>query len=347
MNDPSMSAFLHRQRRLFEATHREATELKSLGFALRKQGMDPGKRYCNPELLSLPWRECPHLGAFTEEQISRVTAAYFANFYAQTATNETYALDFNKKVSGLVFPLYSEDYMVLFEETDEEYDHIICFVLINEGLLGRSECVGEDKFPAYKLFPDTLRKHQSDLCASGYGALFLLYRYILNLVLKQTEAYMFAGLAKEDADPLAWAINEGHVHDEARHLTTSIEMGARLFAAAAPRSRPVVQEAIKLLVYLTIERRFCPDSFRSVSHELGAAALGLAMDQPGFGPVPLDHAQLVASWRASGLMMPQSAEVMRSKKWLARQIQRLLDVVEVEPKMATPAYEQYRACLES
>jgi hypothetical protein len=346
MSDPSLSTFLHRQRRLFEATHREPTELKSLGYSLRARGIDLGTRYCNPQLLSLPWEQCPHLRAFTIEQIAWVTAAYFANFYAQTATNETYALDFNKQVSALVFPLYSDDYMVLFEETDEEYDHIICFSLVNQGLLGRSECIGEDKFPAYKLFPDTLRKHGATLCKPGYGALFLLYRYILNLVLKQTEAYMFAGLPQEQADPLAFAINAGHLHDEARHLTTSIELGSRLFAAAERRSRPTIQEAMKLLACLTIERRFATDSFRSVSHELGAAALQLAMAQPGFGEVGIGYHELVGSWRAAGLTMPESEEVVRSKKWIARQIRRLLDAVEIELKMTTPAYAQYLAHLE-
>jgi hypothetical protein len=346
MIDPSVSSFLSRQRRLFEATHREPTELKSLGFSLRARGIDLERRYCNPELLSLPWAECEHLRGFTPEQVSRVTAAYFANFYAQTATNETYALDFNKQVSALVFPLYSDDYMVLFEETDEEYDHIICFSLVNQALLGRSECIGEDKFPAYKLFPDTLRKHGATLCKPGYGALFLLYRYILNLVLKQTEAYMFAGLPREQADPLALGINEGHLHDEARHLTTSIELGSRLFAIAEPSSRAVIQEAMKLLVCLTIERRFATDSFRSVSHELGAAGLRLAMAQPNFGPTTLDYDGLVRSWRSSGLTMPQSEEVTRSKKWIARQIRRLLEVVEIDPKMTTPSYEQYLAYLQ-
>jgi hypothetical protein len=346
MKNPSMSSFLNRQRRLFEATHREPTELKSLGYSLRARGLELGKRYCNPELLSLPWRECPHLRAFTSEQVSRVTAAYFANFYAQTATNETYALDFNKQISELVFPIYSEDYMVLFEETDEEYDHIICFSLVNQALLGRTECIGEAKFPAYKLFPDTLRKHSTTLCKPGYGALFLLYRYILNLVLKQTEAYMFAGLSKEDADPLAWGINEGHLHDEARHLTTSIELGSRLFAAASASSRPVIQDAMKLLVCLTIERRFTIDSYRSVSHELGTAALQLAMAQPEFGSVGVDYPELVRSWRAEGRTMPESEDVGRSKKWLARQIRRLLDAVEVELKMTTPAYQQYLVYLE-
>lgn len=347
MKNSSLSSFLQRQRRLFEATHREPTELKSLGYALRARGLDVDKRYCNPSLLSLPWSECPHLSALSSEQISRVTAAYFADVYAQVATNETYALDYNKEVSALVFPLYSEDYMVLFEETDEEYDHIICFALVNQTLLGRSECIGEGQFPTYRLFPDTLRKYGPMLSKTGYGALYLLYRYLLNLLLKQTEGYMFAGLSQEQADPLAWAINEGHLHDEARHLTTSIELGSRLFNATERSSRPVIQEAIKMLVCLTIEGRFASDSFRSTSHELGTAALKLAMAQPDFGPVGLEYPELVRSWRTAGLTMPQSEEMTRSKKWLARQLHRLVEAVEIELKMTTPAYVQYLAYLES
>jgi hypothetical protein len=60
---------------------------------------------------------------------------------------------------------------------------------------------------------------------AGLGALWLLYRYVANINLKQFESYLFEAPDKYDYESLAVNMTQAHCEDEGRHYTTSFDLG--------------------------------------------------------------------------------------------------------------------------
>jgi hypothetical protein len=342
-----LEAFLSLQRRLFEHAHSKPLELKSLGIALEKEGRNPAKQYCSLDFVLLPFSGCRHLSSMEEGQRNALTAMFFANNYARVATAEVIAIDHNMRTSASIFEPHSDDYQVLFNETAEEYDHIICFHSLYRTLAEGTKARPFDGrgFPEFLFLLDFIEKARRELCQNGAGAAYLLLRYMANVSVKQTESFMHKGDDAARIHPLANEITEGHANDEARHFATSLEMGRHLFAKARPESRSAIRKVIRFVVDSYVQDRFNPDArHRGYYHRLSEEALALALGLPEFeGWPPLD--QLQQSWRSEGAVAKASATFELSQRWAARAMHQLEEALALEPKRSGVAFEMYRTYL--
>lgn len=342
MASVDVERLLRLQGRLFENAHKTPIELKTLGFAMKQQGLDTGTLYCNPRFLLLPFDDCDHLSRLTPAQLSVLTATYFASAYAEIASSETLALRYNMTVAEMVFPVYSDQYMILFHETDEEYDHIITFHNVCRALVGRGDVIGVDYFRHLRPVYETFDRYKDRLDPSGFGGMYLLMRYLLNLALKQLEGFMAANMPADRANRLAMDIIAGHAHDEARHLTTSLELGLGLWERAAPEARDLVSSVLRIAVYSMIEQRFASDPSKVWHHEASLAALERALAHSAFADFPAGVADIRASWAGAGIRIPNSAEFDNSRRWLAAQIARLVDRMGLKLTPSGEAFERYQ-----
>lgn len=333
--------FMKIQEKLFENAHKTPTELKPLGFAMKKQGIDTETLYCNPNFMLLPFDDCAHLSRLTPEQISVLTATYFASAYAEIASSETLALRYNMTVSEMVYPIYSDEYMVLFNETDEEYDHIITFRNVCLGLIGRGDVIGVNHFQHLKPVYETFERYKDRLCPNGFGGLFLLMRYLLNLALKQLEGFMAMNIPGGRANPLAMEIIDGHAQDEARHLTTSLDLGIGLWERATPRSRELVSGALRISIYSMIEKRFSSDLSRVWHHEASLAVLTRALEHPAFAGFGTTVPDLKAAWEKAGIEIRNGAEFDQSRRWIAGQIAYLVERMGLKLTPSGESFERY------
>ncbi len=338
----NVEKLLYIQGMLFDNAHKEPTELKSLGIAMRKRGIDTDTLYCNPNFMLLPFADCRHLSQLDSQQMSVLTAAYFAAAYAEIASSETLALRYNMEVSGMVFPTYSDHYMILFNETDEEFDHIITFRNVCLAVLGRGDVIGVDHFQHLRPTYEAFDRYKGRLCANGYGAMYLLMRYLLNLALKQLEGFMASGIANGKANPLAQEIITGHANDEARHMTTSLELGLGLWERATPQSRDLVSTVLRISMYSMIDKRFSMNIPKVWHHEASLAVLDRARMLPAFADFPLSSAELRAAWERDGTPIRSSAEFENSRRWLASQIAHLAHRMSLKLIPSGESFENYQ-----
>ncbi len=341
MPSVDIERLLNTQARLFDNAHKAPIELKSLGLAMKRQGRDNQSLYCNPAFMLLPFEDCRHLAQLSGEQIGALTAVYFACAYSEIASSETVALRYNMAVSERVFPMYSDNYMILFNETDEEYDHIIAFRNVCQALIGRGDVIGIDHFEHLKPVYETLAKYQDTLCAEGFGGLYLLLRYLLNLALKQLEGFMAKNIAPGRANVLAMEIIAGHAQDEARHLTTSLELGLGLWERARPASRELVSRILKISIYSMIDKRFAPDVFKVWHHEASVAVLRRALELPLFADVGFSVDGLREEWRAQGIAIRPSPDYENSQRWMAAQIAYLANRLNLKLTPGGEAFDRY------
>jgi hypothetical protein len=339
-SDP-VEKLLRRQVKLFEHAHKTPIELKGLGIAVKQQGVDTSKLYVNPAFMLLPLSECQHLSKLTPEQLSVLSAVYFARAYSEIATSESIALRYNMEVSEAVFPLYSDNYMVLFHETAEEFDHIITFRSVCQGLIGRGDVIGGEHYPHLKTVPSMFERYKGKLCANGFGGMYLLMRYILNLALKQLEGFMTAGVPEDRLSPLVKQIVAGHAEDEARHLTTSLELGLGLYRRATPKSRELIRSALRITIYSMIDRRFSGNPESTWNWETGLSVLERTLQRPEFQGFPLGIEALRDSWKQSGIAIRATPEFESSRRWLALQLRRLAGSLELQLIPQGEAFERY------
>lgn len=338
--DP-VDRLLRRQIKLFEHAHKKPLELKSFGLTIKREGIDTSKLYCNPSYLMLPLKECPRLSALRQDQLSVLTATFFARTYAEIASSETVALTYNQLASARVFPVYSDEYMVLFHETAEEYDHIITFRAVCQGLVGRGDVVGIDRFEHLKSVPSMMERYNNRLDDNGWSALYLLTRYMLNVALKQIESFMAKGLDPEKASPLALDIIAGHSEDEARHTTTSLELGLGLYRRASEQSRKVVAGALRVMIYSMIDRHFSNDSLKTWTFGASFGVLALALAHPAFAGFGMTAEELRASWQRDNIPVVMGPEVEASRRWLAAELRRLSEGLEITLTPHGEPFEHY------
>jgi hypothetical protein len=339
-NDP-IDKLLRRQIKLFEHAHRTPIELKGLGISIKHQGIDKAKHYVNVNFLLLPLRECPYLSQLNSEQLSVLSALYFAQAYSEIATSETIALRYNMVASEMVFPLYSDPYMVLFHETAEEFDHIITFRSICQGLVGRGDVIGADNFPHLKTAPEMFERYKGRLCRDGFASLYLLMRYMLNLALKQLEGFMASGIEESLMAPLAKEVIAGHAEDEGRHLTTSLELGIGLFRRATPKSRELISGLVRLAIYSMIDRRFSSELASTWNFDAGCGVLMKALARPEFAGFPVNVETLRSFWAKNGIRIPSSPEFENSRRWLATQLRNLSEKMEMTLTPHGDAFYRY------
>jgi len=324
-----------RQLRMYERAHHEALELKPLGYEFRARGLDLTKLYANPNFLLLPFEDCPHLSKLTLQQRSRISAAFYGTIYADVADHETRVIVYNLQVSDRVFPRYSDGYMVLFAESDEECDHVTTFRCLWQPTLGDVGGSWREPGPqCYAGLDAAFERLGGELCAPGYGALFLLHRFLLNLMLKQTESFMHVnlpgrGYEASDYDPLALQITHAHATDEARHYTTSLQLGLGLFSQASPESRKQVRSLISVFAASLIRERFAAQPTRTRHFAQSMEALRVALHAPEFADLGQTTGDLLAFWKREGIEIPQRQEYDDSRRWMARELLRLIDQAEL------------------
>jgi hypothetical protein len=323
----ALDALIAKQTMLYEHAHAQPIELKPFGFALKRDGIDVTKLYCNPSYLPLPLNH----EAFAElgrAQLAVLTASFFARVYGEIAGSELLAIRYNNLVAEGVFTRYSDDYMVLFNETAEECDHVVTFRAINQAILQDPLAIDSRRYPHLASAIPYLDLQRTKLSGEAFGGLFLLLRYILNLALKQLEGFMQLGLENADAAQVARDIVTHHSADEARHMTTSVGLGLGLYRAADAPSRKIIGNAVKQAMSSMIAARF--GETRAMLHaQLAQDALALAVRHPVFAEV--DSARLLRAAKEHAAEVPLSVEYASSQRWLARQVQRLAAELEVRP----------------
>lgn len=405
------------QNKLFEHAHAQPLELKFLGIALNKQGLQGEKWYSNPDMLPMPIRSCSYLSSLNQRQKSILSACYFVNFYKLVANSESQTLVSNMAASEKSFAPYSDEYMILHQETSEELDHIWTFrtvhsmvcretgatdhfdepgffrgkvgamllkdyevsdirfsfekdfsellSLLKQGKTGIQTLLQELKTKdrswryrtLYFMIGDAMRLLEPEEVQDlGLGGLWLLYRFVSNVELKQAEAYLFDAPETFEHEPLAYQINQGHLHDEARHYTTSFDIGVAMYRAAIPEAQEFIREAIKLVMedyisasYLTFLEMLdeSEKGYLFTIVNLGLNSLRMASHHPDFAEKPANLDELLASWKQMQwrkVVMP-----LTQKRWryIAQQFDRLTNElgIELDKEKLGNLYERYQHSL--
>ena len=370
------------QNKLFEHAHSEPLELKPLAIKFSKQGLVGEKLYTNPRLIALPLGVDSSLASLNARQISLISAATFALIYRYVACSEDLILNSNMVIAEKVFDRYSDDYMVLYQETEEEYDHIWSFRTIYTTVcreLGVNKNFHEPGFfrgevggtPTNKLLDwqyrllqfitgDGVRLMSPKLVRqSGVGAMWLLYRFVANVQLKQTESYLFDDPEKFDYNPLAREITQAHATDEARHYTTSLDIGLDLYQAASSQGKHWVRYMLKTVVESYIRYYFLNYwemldlylkgiKIPAIVH--GLESLRMASHHPDFAELSVDPENLLRTWHQ--LEIGKTTGTMGSvkrKRWhyTAQQLERLIKALDLELNTQSlgETYQRYQEAL--
>jgi hypothetical protein len=392
------------QNRLFERAHAEPLELKFLGIALSKQGIIGNALYANPYMIPLPLSRCEYLKSLNSREVAILSACFFASFYKTVANSESQALISNMAAAEKSFEPYSDEYIILHQETSEEMDHIWTFraaynmvaketgsqeqfdapgffrgvvgsipqrdydsvdtqftlsqehlrilellhkqgglqVLLNEMKQGGREF----RYRAqHFLIGDAMRLlPPAEVQALGLGGLWLLIRYIANVELKQGESYLFADPEKFNYEPLAYSINQGHLHDEARHYTTSFDIGLSLYQAASPEAQAFIRELVRMTMEDYIKGQFLvfPEmldannkGILTVALHFSRETLKMALSHPEFSDKQANIDVLLASWGQMEWpqkLPPFGAGLLTQKRWryIAQQYERARKAMDFE-----------------
>ncbi|MBD2521866.1 hypothetical protein [Nostoc sp. FACHB-133] len=407
------------QNKLFEQAHTHSLELKPVAIAMSKQGIKGEKLYSHPGMLPLPVPICEYLLSFNARQMSILSATFFANFYKYVANSEYQSLMSNMGIAEKVFASYSDEFMILHQETNEEMDHIWSFRTVYSmvcreigiqssfdepgffyGSVGAIPQSDFDSFDTRFTFDEdlnetllNLQKGKSFLNKiveqtqqrgqnftyrnlrfmigdamrmlpaekvqeSGLGSLTLLYRYMANVELKKSEAYLFDSPEKFDYEPLAFELNQGHLTDEARHYTTSFDLGVELYRVAPPEAQDFVRYFIQLIVEDYISASYTTylekldltvQGIMLTDIRVGLNSLSMSLHHPELADKQVDINQLVNSWRQVSSKWRNIIGYMEQKSWQykSQQLERLIKALELELNTSKLGnrYERYKDAL--
>ncbi len=396
--DPRLTTI---QNRLFEKAHAEPLELKFLGISLNTQGIVGNALYANPSIMPLPLRRCDYLKSLSARQMAILTACYFVNFYKLVANSESQTLISNMAAADKSFEAYSDEYMILHQETSEEMDHIWTFRTVysmvcretgsqepfdapgfSRGKVGFIPQADVDAIDTQfnltdefthvleliskpggpqKLLEEMKQKGRgyryralhflmgdaprllspSVVQDLGLGGLWLLIRFVSNVELKQGEAYLFENPEEFPYEPLAYKINQGHLHDEARHYTTSFDIGLALYEAANPEAQAFIRELVRMAMEDYIKGSFLhfPEMLERSRQgdlctviSLGRQTLDMALCHPEFADKLVNIDALFASWQQMewrDVLPPFGAGLLTQKRWryVAQQFERIREAM--------------------
>lgn len=399
---PEVSRLVKIQNSLYENAHSEPCELKHLAIQLTQAPNKSTQMFGHPEMVPLPFGACQYLDGLDKAQKNILSCLSYAYFYKTVARSEVLALTANIDVADRVFPQYSEEWMVLFQETQEEMDHIWSFRKLFNSILGdasRTETLNEasyfDNDDSSSQTAPSVTKHaefnppkvgpiqwwvdwndtswqsrhlyhilynsktisECDIPSTVIGSLYLLHRYIANLHLKQSESYLFHDADKHDYNPIALQITHAHASDEARHYTTSLDLGLELFK----HSNKSDQEMIRFFLKHLIEghmRNFYLNFSEIVSlgnagrmtapYVIGLRCLEAAKHHPHFQADSIDVMQLARSWNVAKIAQGSSAPVQALRwRYVAKSLERLISSVgiRIDSENTEDGYNRYLAAL--
>lgn len=387
------------QNALYEKAHSHPCELKFLAIKMAKQGIEEDKWYSNPQMIPLPLigGGCPRLGKLTARQKAIISAYHFAYIYKVVARSEVLALTANIAVADRVFTPYSDEWMVLYQETQEEMDHIWSFRHFFNATLAQSdkkEPLAETGFfeeqdatddegnevdfrtpktgsiPWWAAWNDeswegkTLYYYlhnirsipEKDIQGTTLGALYLFTRYVSNVHLKQVEAFLFHAPEKWNYEPLAQELTEGHHNDEARHYTTSFDLGLELFKASDRTGQEMVRYYAKHLVEGHI-RSFFLTFYEMIEngergefanpYVLGLNSLDRALLHPEFSDEQIDIRALRREWYEN--KVGQGVFPLKKLRWryVATSIERMVQALDLKlnPENMGEQYNRYQEAL--
>lgn len=149
-------------------------------------------------------------------------------------------------------------------------------------------------------------------------------------MLKQTESFMHKNLISgpyTDSDycPLARQITKAHETDEARHFTTSLEIGLSLFSQASVEARRLVQSTMSMFTTSFIAERFAPDPRTTQLYARARVALREALGTPEFDGTGKTVEELETFWQRAAIRIPERNEYESSLRWLAGEVRRLIE----------------------
>ncbi|MBN3905276.1 MAG: hypothetical protein HWQ35_01395 [Nostoc sp. NMS1] len=409
------------QNRLFEQAHTQPLELKTLAIAINKQGINGEKLYSHPGIIPLPMPFCGYLRSLSKRQKAILSAAFLANFYKFVANSESQAIVSNISVSEKVFAPYSDEYMILHQETNEELDHIWSFRTIHSmvvretrvkdsfdepgffyGNVGAISQLDIEKLTTHFIFDVELEKTLFHLAngktflknlvdqlqcqdrswlyrtlrfivgdavrmlpaqkvqENGLGGLWLLFRYVANVELKQAESFLFDEPENFDYEPLAFELNQGHLADEARHYTTSFDLGLELYKKASPEAQEFIRHFLQKVVEDNINGAFrtylekidlIKQGLLFTEVRIGLDTLRMSLNHPEFADKQIDVDELVDSWRDMSLSWRKIIGPLEQKSWhyRAQQLSRLIQSLELEldKDRLGNRYERYQDALET
>jgi hypothetical protein len=378
---PLEPRFVKIQNALFERAHAQPSELKSTAVKFKTSGgIKSHHYYVHPEMMNLPIYECDYLSNLGPEQMQVLTAYYLAASYQYTASRELDSVKTNMCLTTKLFDVLSDEYMVLFQETFEEMDHIYTFRSFYETILGdltdrypfgqrrnvlltvegskngkKSQNAatqvldGAPSMPLDFLYKGSYGTEVMDAIfqfapielveSVGLGGIYLLNRYLANIRLKQTEAFFHSFSDDLSYDPLALEMVHGHSTDEARHYTTSFDLGLQLAKSASPGGRRFIKKLMegRVMKFINAEFRTCNDMISlyekgtpTEMFQRGVKALTLAMEHPTFANDQRDVRQLVLSWNAKGYGQAQLPLEKKRWRYATQQLQRLIDALDLD-----------------
>ncbi|MBC1219228.1 hypothetical protein GNF10_01175 [Nostoc sp. UCD121] len=409
------------QNKLFEQAHTKPLELKYLAIAINKQGINGEKLYSHPGIITLPMQFCGYLRSLSKRQKAILSAAFLANFYKFVANSESQTLVSNISVGEKVFASYSDEYMILHQETNEELDHIWSFRTIHSmvvretgvkdsfdepgffyGNVGAISQLDMEKLTTHFTLDVELEKTLFHLAngksflknlvdqlqvqdrnwlyrtlrfivgdavrmlpaqkvqENGLGGLWLLFRYVANVELKQAESFLFDDPENFDYEPLAFELNQGHLADEARHYTTSFDLGLELYKKASPEAQDFIRHFMQRIVEDNINGAFrtylekidlIKQGLLFTDVRVGLDALRMSLNHPEFANKQIDFDELVDSWRDMSLSWRKIIGPLEQKTWhyRAQQLSRLIQSLELElnKDRLGNRYKRYQDALET
>ena len=367
------------QNALFEKAHTEPCEVKHIAIALKKQGIKGDKLFLHPEMFPLPMIQCPELQKLTHKQKVILSACSFANMYKMVGRSEHQAIDSNMVTAEKAFSRYSDEYMILAQETSEEYDHIWSFRTVHS--MACKETGIAEKFTNNELgffsgelssrpktvplsnrtiqfaIGDGMRFLPNNFAQSaGLGALWLLYRFIGNVYLKQAEAYLHDNLGDYSYEPLAVEMTKAHLVDEARHYTTSYDIGLEIYQAADPWGQKIIKTLLKGLLEDFIRRFYVTFNEMLALHEQGTTStairqaiqtMKMAFNHPEFRDIDLDPESLPHTWYLSGFGQELGPIIKKRWRYTSQQLERLIEALDIQLDIERmgQGYERYQSAL--
>ncbi|AFZ58473.1 hypothetical protein H6G54_06200 [Anabaena cylindrica FACHB-243] len=409
------------QNKLFEQAHTQPLELKFLAIAMNKQGIKGEKLYSHPEIITLPTQGCEYLLSFNAHQKSILSAAFLANFYKFVANSESQTLISNVSVAEKIFVPYSDEYMILHQETSEELDHIWSFRTLHSMVCRETGCPdlfdepgfffgnfraipqsdwqslntcfsfdndrsetlslllkgknhlkkiveklqNQDSNSIYRtlqfIVGDAVRMLPADkVQENGLGSLWLLYRYVANVELKQAEAYLFDSPESFEYEPLAMEMNQAHLTDEARHYTTSFDLGMELYRKAPPEAQFFIRYCLQKVVEDYIQAAFATylekldksqQGFVFTDVRIGLNALRMTLHHPELSDKQVNINELIHSWQNISQYWRKVIGTIEQKTWRykSQQIHRLIQQLELDlnKNKLGNHYQRYQDCLET
>lgn len=207
----------------------KGAELKRVGLELLGSEIGADEHGCDPDLLVFPERIAEAVARLDPTERALLTRTYYAFSKEATAQNEMITVDWNLRATGATYGIYSKEYFVEWQETNDEMDHIHAFNSLAKKVLGQplsaERYEQRDRFRrlAFERFDRYFR------CPFSTPALYFSLRYVANVQLRSLEQFcMNAEATGLKLNRYFIDLNKMHFFDESRHFASSLNFSLDL-----------------------------------------------------------------------------------------------------------------------